>query len=105
MKHTQNLFSYGSLQQEEVQKTILGRTLKGKSALLKGYRISEKKIYGKYPLIERSPQPTDSVEGTVFKVSNFELYEIDHYESEAYQRVRVKLGSGINAWVYVENLG
>lgn len=105
MRYTQNLFAYGTLQQEGVQKSVLNRTLKGKKDVLKGYRISEKKIHGKYPLIEVAPMPPNEVEGMIFQVSNFELHEIDHYETKMYKRVQVTLKSGTEAWTYVENFG
>ncbi|MEO0570736.1 MAG: gamma-glutamylcyclotransferase family protein [Bacteroidota bacterium] len=105
MKATQYLFSYGTLQNEDIQRMVLGRTLKGKSGILLGYRISQKKVHGKYPLIEPSPIKTDNVRGKLFRVSNFELHELDHYETYAYMRIEVELKSGTKAWVYVENLG
>ncbi|MEM1257807.1 MAG: gamma-glutamylcyclotransferase family protein [Bacteroidota bacterium] len=104
MRATQYLFSYGSLQSKDIQKTVLGRTLKGKSGILVGYRISEKKVQGKYPLIEPSPINTDKVKGTIFKVSNFELHELDRYDTYAYMRIEVRLKSGTKAWAYIENL-
>lgn len=105
MRATQNLFSYGTLKDKETQKSVLGRTLKGKSDLLLGYRISDKKVNGKYPLIEPSPIRTDKVRGKLFQVSNFELYELDSYETYAYKRIEVELDSGTKAWAYVENFG
>lgn len=105
MKVTQYLFSYGTLQNEDVQRTVLGRALKGKNGILLGYRISEKKVHGKYPLIEPSAIKTDRVKGKLFRVSNFELHELDQYETYAYMRIEVELKSGTKAWAYVENLG
>jgi gamma-glutamylcyclotransferase (GGCT)/AIG2-like uncharacterized protein YtfP len=105
LRYTQNLFSYGTLQDGEVQKTLLGRLLKGKPTVLLGYRMSEKKVHGKYPLIEISPIRADEVSGMLYKVSNFELHEIDQYESAAYKRVQLEVKSGTKAWAYVENLG
>jgi len=105
LRFTQYLFSYGTLQNIDVQRAILGRTLKGKIGILAGYRISNKKLHGKYPVIEPSPLETDNVKGKLFKVSHFELHELDHYETYAYKRIEVKLKSGTKAWAYVENLG
>ena len=84
---------------------LLGRTLKGKNETLVGYCLSEKKIYGKYPLIEPSIKKSEEIRGKLFKVSNFELHELDRYETHAYKRVQVELKSSTKAWVYVENLG
>lgn len=104
MRYTQYLFAYGTLQDVEIQKAVLKRKLKGKGTVLKHYFISEKKIVGKYPVIEKSSNGTDYVAGTLYKVSYLELYQIDQYETYAYKRIRVKLKSGIKAWAYVENM-
>ena len=80
MKTTQQLFSYGSLQEKEVQLSIIERQLKGVSDTLQGY----KKLIGKYPIIKKSSTLNDSVKGTLYQVSNLELYKIDIYESLAY---------------------
>ena len=42
----------------------------------------------------------DMIEGTVFEVSEEELFFADQYEPENYQRVKVVLQSGKEAWVY-----
>ena len=104
MRHTQHLFSYGTLQDVEVQKGLLNRKLNGKRNALLGYRLSDKKLMGKYPVIERSADESDCVNGTVFRVSYLELHTIDQYETYMYKRIRVTLKSGIKAWAYVENL-
>lgn len=103
MRFTQYLFAYGTLQNKEVQKIVLNRTLSGKVTVLAGYRMSKKKVLGKYPLIEPSSMQSDIVQGMLFKVSNFELHEIDQYETSFYRRIQVMVKSGIKAWTYVEN--
>ena len=45
--------------------------------------------------------PSDVVEGTVFKMSTDELDQADSYEPEGYARRLVQLRSGITAWVYL----
>ena len=105
MRATQYLFSYGTLQDKDVQENLLGRELKGTDDVLPGYRISEKKVHGKHPLIEPCPFRSNEVPGLLFKVSNYELHQIDHYETGAYERITVQLKSGTKAWAYVENLG
>ena len=105
MRHTQHLFSYGTLQDEDVQKSLINRKLKGKRDILLGYRISRKKFKGQYPIMEVSNDRLDEVAGKVFRVSYVELYEIDSYETKMYKRVEVVLKSGTKAWAYIENLG
>ena len=104
MRQTQLLFAYGTLKQEEKQLSVLNRILEGEIDVLEGYRISRKKIMDKYPVVEPSPVPGSFVQGMVYQVSNFELYEIDIYETNAYKRIQVLLRSGLKAWVYIENI-
>jgi len=103
LKTTQQLFSYGSLQEKEVQLSIIERQLKGVSDTLQGYKKYDKKLIGKYPIIKKSSTLNDSVKGTLYQVSNLELYKIDIYESLAYSRIAVVLNSGVKAWVYIPN--
>lgn len=45
---------------------------------------------------------SDQVEGMVFTVTSEELEHADAYEPDGYERVRLKLSSGIEAWVYLD---
>jgi hypothetical protein len=44
---------------------------------------------------------SDLVEGTAFAVTAGELGRADAYEPDGYGRVRARLRSGLDAWVYV----
>ena len=103
MKRTQYLFSYGSLQQEGVQKEILHRRLLGNKDMAQGYSISTKKFMGQYPMAVPSGHSSDEIAGISFNVSFVELYWIDQYETAAYKRVPIVLKSGKRAWIYIEN--
>jgi len=108
---TENLFSYGTLQLEKVQLETFGRRLDGEPDALHGYKLVMVTITDEDFVIEsgtanhRSLQftgnSTDLVEGFVFKVTGNELEQADDYEPEGYERVRVQLRSGANAWVFV----
>ena len=108
---TENLFSYGTLQLEKVQLETFGRKLDGKPDALHEYKLVIVTITDEDFVIEsgtanhRSLQftgnSTDLVEGFVFKVTGKELEQADSYEPEGYERVRVQLRSGANAWVFV----
>lgn len=104
MKTTQLLFSYGTLQEPEIQEKILNRRLKGTKAILLGYKKYEKRMMNKYPIIEQSDDAKAMVSGILYKVSNYELYKIDLYESLAYTRIQAKLKSSVKAWVYIPDL-
>jgi gamma-glutamylcyclotransferase (GGCT)/AIG2-like uncharacterized protein YtfP len=106
------LFSYGTLQQEEVQLSTFGRKLAGEKDLITGYEPSLVKIadpelatkLGKSHHDNISPTGDDwsNVQGTVFEVTEAELAMSDTFEAQfEYRRVNVTLASGNDAWVYV----
>jgi gamma-glutamylcyclotransferase (GGCT)/AIG2-like uncharacterized protein YtfP len=108
---TENLFTYGTLQKEDVQLATFGRTWKGKRDTLAGYRLRAIVIQDQdfvatsgtanHLNIQATGAPSDSVEGMVFKVTPKELEQADAYEPEGYGRVLVQLQSGISAWLYI----
>jgi hypothetical protein len=106
------LFSYGTLQQAEVQRSTFGRLLAGTPDELVGFACSLVKIEdpavvatsGKthHPIVRHTGDPADRVAGTVFEISDEELANADRYEVAAYVRVAATLASGRQAWVYVD---
>ncbi|WP_454783692.1 gamma-glutamylcyclotransferase family protein [Legionella sp. WA2024007413] len=109
--NVEKLFSYGTLRYETVQLNNFGRRLHGSADKLPGFGMSKIKIKDPsviatsgeedHPIITYTGQPNDNIEGMVFDVSSEELAKADSYEVEDYKRVKVKLASGIFAWVYV----
>ncbi len=53
-------------------------------------------------MIVPSTEAVDTVEGTVFTLHPGELAAADEYEVADYVRVEVLLGSGLRAWVYLD---
>ena len=108
----EQLFSYGTLQQADVQLATFGRLLDSRPDQLPGYRLALLAIddaqvvatSGKthHPIASRSGAPTDSVPGAVLVISLEELRQADGYEVAAYRRERVTLASGMQAWAYVD---
>jgi gamma-glutamylcyclotransferase (GGCT)/AIG2-like uncharacterized protein YtfP len=106
------LFSYGTLQQDEVQIATFGRLLSGEKDNLLSYRLTEVQILdpdvvkksGKthHPIVIYTGETTHLVEGIVFEISEKELEQADAYEVSDYQRVTGQLSSGKTAWVYVD---
>ena len=106
------LFSYGTLQQENVQIATFGRSLLGTNDALVGYRQSMVAIddpevvrtSGKthHPIVAFTGASQDRVPGMTFDVSDAELAQADEYEVDAYVRVLAPLASGMTAWVYVD---
>ena len=105
------LFSYGTLQQPEVQLATYGRELQGMSDSLRGYRLAPLviddprvvDISGKavHTIARPTSNSNDQVHGMVFELTDAELKSTDAYETSAYTRVEVELESGRTAWVYV----
>lgn len=108
---SENLFSYGTLQEKRVQLKIFGRLLNGSKDILAGYKLAKIEIKDKSFLAKGEEKfqntliPTkddaDIIEGTVFEVSEEELRLSDEYEPENYKKIEVSLQSGKRAWVYV----
>ena len=95
----ERLFTYGSLQIPEVQLKVFGRLAKGRPDILEGFRKFDVDFgTAVYPMIE--PDPASHVEGQIIDVTADELALIDRYETDAYQRIRVTLKSGVEVWVY-----
>lgn len=105
------LFSYGTLQQENVQIASFGRLLEGGKETVKGYKLLDVEI-ADFDVISKSGKNihkimvytgdiTDTVDGTVFDISDEELGVADNYEVEDYVRETVNLTSGATAFAYV----
>lgn len=110
------LFSYGSLQQEEVQVSTFGRKLDGEKDLLVGYEPSLVKIADPevakrlkklhHDNVRQTGDDWSNVQGTVFEITDAELAMSDKFEAQfLYKRVNVPLASGKDAWVYVHDQG
>ena len=105
------LFSYGTLQQREVQLATFGRELVGTPDTLGGHRLTSLaitdanvvKVSGKavHTIAAPTGDPDDRVEGTLFELTPAELESSDRYEVDAYARVEVTLESGRRAWAYL----
>ena len=98
------LFSYGTLQDRDVQIANFGRELSGRADVLPGYCLGVAGSESQYANAEASSDPDDAVSGMVFEVSEAELAAADRYEEDAaYHRIVVLLRSGDRAWVYVHS--
>lgn len=105
------LFSYGTLQQREVQLATFGRELPGSPDALSGYRLAPLtvsdpqvvELSGKavHTIAVATGDPGARIDGTVFELTQAELEAGDRYEVDAYSRVVLALESGRRAWVYV----
>jgi gamma-glutamylcyclotransferase (GGCT)/AIG2-like uncharacterized protein YtfP len=107
------LFSYGTLRQDDVQRSTFGRLLQGRGDELPGFEPSAVEI-GDWQVaatlgrthhanVMFNGRPDSRVPGMVFEVTDAELTAADEYERiAAYTRIVVTLASGERAWVYVD---
>lgn len=103
------VFSYGTLQQDSVQKDLFGRLLEGESLEIRGFQVQDVKITdpevirlsGKdiHPGIQRTHDKSHVVSGTLLLVTQQELEKMDHYEVSDYKRIKVHQ-DGKSFWLY-----
>lgn len=99
------------MQYDTVQISTFGRKLNGVSDVLSGFRLDTIKINDSsvvetsgaavHSILICTNNKKDEVAGIVFDITSNELQQADTYEVSDYKRIRVKLHSGIHAWVYV----
>ena len=105
------LFSYGTLQQKNVQLKSFGRILDGSKDILQKYVLNEIEITDEsvlkisnkkfHPILFFTNNEKDEVCGTVFKITSSELLKADDYEVDDYERIEAILKSGVKSWVYI----
>ena len=98
---TEFLFTYGTLQDEMIQAVVYSRQLSGTEDVLNGFKISDQKVAGAYPVIIQTDNADDRVDGVVYMITNKELLKTDAYEGVMYKRIKVTLASGTESWVYL----
>lgn len=108
------LFSYGTLQQDNIQLSVFGRRLVGEPDELLGFeqtllRIDDPAVIAasgksQHPIAKFNGLSASRVRGTVFEISDAELISADRYEIAAYERMATTLASGKQAWVYAARL-
>lgn len=96
--YDEKIFSYGTLQFENVQIANFGRKLDSCKDVLSQFELSGENIH---PMITYTGNPENQVIGTVFEISFEDLIQADSYEVSDYKRIKVQLDSGEFAWAYV----
>ena len=105
------LFSYGTLRQENVQLSTFGRLLDGHPDFLSAFALSPMTITDPqaiaasgsdvHTIARRSGNRADRIPGTLFTLTPAEVEAADRYEAGPIERIRVRLESGAEAFVYV----
>jgi len=108
------LFSYGSLQELDVQLATFGRALDGAPDELVGWQpslvlITDAAVAARlgrthHANVTFTGREEDRVAGTVFEVTPAELAKADDFEAEfLYVRAEARLASGRAASIYVSD--
>ena len=93
------IFSYGTLQKDDVQLATFGRRLAGQRDELPKYELGVVKTDANAVF---NGSNDSRVSGMAFEITDAELAGVDEYEARfSYTRVAVMLASGREAWVYV----
>ncbi len=105
------LFSYGTLQKEQVQLETFGRLLKGEKDTLTRYHldmleITDPEVLRKsgqkyHPVLTFSGNEEDQIEGVLFEVTEEEVHQADEYEVDDYKRIETVFKSGKKGFIYV----
>lgn len=105
------LFSYGTLQKEQVQLETFGRILQGEKDSLSGFKldmleITDPEVLRKsgqkyHPVLEFSGNTDDEIEGILFEVTDAEILQADEYEVDDYKRIETVFKSGNRGFIYV----
>ena len=97
----EKLFVYGTLQDPDIQKSLVGRIIFGIPAKLANYEKTTINLGGRvYPIVR--PSENKVVAGMVLDVTEQELARFDRYETNAYRRIQAEVEGGITVWVYSE---
>nr|WP_315033875.1 gamma-glutamylcyclotransferase family protein [uncultured Chryseobacterium sp.] len=107
------LFSYGTLQKEQVQLETFGRILQGEKDTLTGYKLDKVEITDPevlrksgqkfHPVLRFSGNDLDKVEGVLFEVTEEEILQADDYEVDDYKRIETIFASHKKGFIYVGN--
>lgn len=106
------LFSYGTLQDDNVQLETFGRVLNGYKDFLVGYKLDYIEIFDKevlkksgqrfHPILSYSGEKNDKVQGVLFEITEEELKKADEYEVADYKRIKITFESGKDGFIYVQ---
>lgn len=106
------LFSYGTLQQESVQRELFGRKLNGSADVLHGFKTETIKLEEEgfdayteddlFLIALKTGESTDSINGLVLELTEEELLKADAYEPKEYTRIQAITESGKDVWLYAK---
>ena len=104
------LFSYGTLQREDVQLQLYGRVVALQRDQLVGFECLNEEIRdltfaatsgsSRHRIVRFTGDESCRLAGMTLELTESELTLTDAYEPEPYRRVETVLASGKRAWVY-----
>ena len=100
------LFTYGTLQDTQIQTQLFGKSLEGTNDTLAKYKLGTIQIPINHPnantylIAIYTGNAQDTIDGVRYTINSEKLSLIDDYEGPDYERVLVILQSGEEALVY-----
>lgn len=103
------LFSYGTLRDPDVQLQLFGRHIAGEPDELVGFERTSFTVdpgfaalsgSDTHVMVHYTGRDEDRTPGTALDLTDSELAAADAYEPSGYTRIRARLASGQDAWVY-----
>lgn len=105
-------FSYGTLQDPQIQRSVWGREISGSPDSLRGYSCVQLAScdaawtrltgYTHTPALVADKGAYEPVRGTLYLITAKEMEATDIYEGAEYRRIEVVLQSGTTAWTFVK---
>ncbi len=107
------LFSYGTLQRDDVQRSLFGRRVVGTPDELCGFarhvvhvpdaRFARSSGSAEHAIVRFTGRAEDCVAGTALELTDADMAAADAYEPAGYVRVPAQLTSGRAAWVFASD--
>lgn len=95
-----DVFIYGTIRSEDVQRELFGRTVHGQPDSVSGYKLLNNIVIDgeRYPYL--SPEKNGIVYGVRIKLSTEELVALDVFEASEYTRKEIVTDGGHTAYAY-----
>ncbi len=95
------LFVYGTLTDPHIREQVFGRQPVSEKDSLAGFVRLDGTVGGRYPEVVPDDGAEAQVSGLCLELTPGELRHADAYETRLYYRVRKRLDSGREAWIYL----
>ena len=98
MNETKNMFTYGTLMNDEIRFRVLGKDTTKYPAELADYEL---KNHSYAPYLVVAEKKGSVVKGVMFKADKQDIQRLDRYENGLYDRIVVNI-KGVECFTYIE---